>query len=302
MSIQHFKTLVAIAEQGGFGAAAKAIFLSQSAVSLQMKSLEAKLQVKLFDRSKRPPTLNQTARELIPKARDLIKAYDSLIESVAGESPISGDLKIGTIPSTMPSLVPRTINALRKINPSLRILVSPEHTPLLMTQVDRGQIDAAVISESPYIGQHMEFKVLAEEPMVMLAPFDCKLDDPRKVLKKYPFIRFSRTLWSGQLIDNWLREEKISVNEIMEMGNHEMIVAMVYHNIGVSIVPSPCIPAPGQLALTRIPLVPPPPPRILGILSRRDNPNYHLINVFFEQLLLVVETEQYSNRVATQEL
>ncbi len=291
MSIQHLKTLVAIVEQGGFGAAAETVFLSQSAVSLQMKSLEEKFRVKLFDRTKRPPILNQIGRALVPKAREIIAAYDGLIESVAGQDLLSGELSIGAIPSTMSGLIPNVINALIDIYSSLHIVVSPDDSPHLMTQVDRCQLDAAVISEPPYLGQHLEFKPFAEEPLIVLAPLDCALENPRDILRSYPFIRFTRTLWAGQWIDNWLRQENIPVKELMELGNHEMISAMVHHNLGVSIVPSPCIPPPNPVPLKRISLSPTAPPRILGVLVRRDNPNFRLTNVFFEQVVRVLKIQ-----------
>jgi len=61
MSLQSLRTLVAIADSGSFASAARALNLSPSAVSTQIKSLEAELKTELFDRSKRPPALNDSA-------------------------------------------------------------------------------------------------------------------------------------------------------------------------------------------------------------------------------------------------
>jgi len=295
VSLRRLKTLVVVADLGGFRAAADSIYLSQAAVSLQMKSLEDELQVKLFDRTKRPPILNSIGRAMVPKAREIIDAYDQLIQSVTGDDVLSGELSIGAMPTTMTGVVPLAITALRAIYPHLHIHVFPDHSPNLMPQVDRNQLDAAVTSQPRYLAEHMEFRPFAEEPLIVLAPLDCPLDDPRKILRTYPFIRFTRSLWAGQWIDEWLRQEKISVMQSMELENLEMISAMVFRNLGVSIVPHRCIPSPNPLPLKRLPLGPSAPPRVLGLMARKDNPRSSLIEVFHGQLKHAVENQDQAD-------
>ena len=285
MSIRRLKSLIAVAESGGFGAAAKKIFLSQAAVSLQMKALEEELHLKLFDRTKRPPVLNHVGYAMVSKAREIIEAYESLKGEPAGENIISGELAIGAIPSTMSGLMPGALKALRDFYPDLHILISPNQSPDLMELVERKQLDAVVISEPGSLRQPLEFKPVVQEPYILLAPLDCESDDPREILATYPFIRFSRSLWAGRWVENWLREKKISVNELMELGNHEMISSMVYHNLGVSIVPDHCVAPPNPLPLKRILLDPTASPRIIGVLVRSDNPKAPLIDVFYEQIV-----------------
>ena len=69
MDIHHLKTLIAIAEHRSFAAAAEAIGLTQSAVSLHIKSLENLLKIQLFDRSTRPALINANGKALVEKAR-----------------------------------------------------------------------------------------------------------------------------------------------------------------------------------------------------------------------------------------
>ncbi len=65
MDLRHLKTSIAIAEHGSFAAAADAVGLTQSAVSLHVKALEETLHTKLFDRTTRPPRLNDGGRALV---------------------------------------------------------------------------------------------------------------------------------------------------------------------------------------------------------------------------------------------
>ena len=67
MSIRDLRTFLAIAESGSFTAAAHSVHRTQSAITVQMKTLEEKLEIRLFDRSKRPPVLTASGRAFVSK-------------------------------------------------------------------------------------------------------------------------------------------------------------------------------------------------------------------------------------------
>jgi len=292
MSIRRLRTLVAVAERGSFGDAAEAVSLSQAAVSLQMKSLEEDLQVTLFDRTKRPPVLNATGHALIPRAREALRAYDDLLRSVASETELSGELVMGAMPWTMTGTVPVVVSKLRNIYPHLRVHVVPAHAVQMLPQLERGQLDTGIVTQPPYVPDHLEYRPFADEPLMLLAPKDSPSLPARELLERYPFIRFDRNQWVGQLIDDWLRKEGIQVNELMELDTIESVSNMVYFNLGVTLVPQPCIPPPNPLPLRRVPLGPDAPNRVLGLLTRRDSPKSRLVDVLYEQLVSIVEAER----------
>ena len=74
------------------------------------------------------------------------------------------------------------------------------------------------------------------------------------MLQSYPFIRFSRDAVVGTLIEKWLQDSGITVRDTMELGGLEAIYGMVLANLGVSIVPEPCMKLASQPPLRRIPL------------------------------------------------
>ena len=125
----------------------------------------------------------------------------------------------------------------------------------------------------------------------VVAPMDCPWDTPDELLANYPFIRFDRKQWVGQLIDDWLRREGVLVNDLMELDTIESVSNMVYHNLGVTIVPKQCIASPNPIPLKCVPLGPSAPSRILGLLVRRDSPKAQLTDVLFDQLVILVEAE-----------
>ncbi|MGL6157267.1 MAG: LysR family transcriptional regulator, partial [Ralstonia mannitolilytica] len=76
-TIRFLRTFVAVARHGSFAAAAERVALTQAAVSLQMRALEAELRRDLFDRSGRTVTLNARGRALLPQAEHLLALYDA---------------------------------------------------------------------------------------------------------------------------------------------------------------------------------------------------------------------------------
>ena len=82
MEFRQLEYLVAVADHGGFSPAARACFVSQSAVSHQIATLERELGVELFDRSNRTVRLTEAGSVLLPRARDLLRGRDDAVEAV----------------------------------------------------------------------------------------------------------------------------------------------------------------------------------------------------------------------------
>lgn len=289
MGVRRFKTLLAIAELGTFAEAAASVHLTPAAVSQQMKSLEEELGVSLFDRTKRPPELNPAGYALVPKARALVRAYEELAPSLLGEVNTVEHLTIGAVPTTMTGLMPQAMKTLRESHDKLHIHVYPALSEELYAQVDRGFLDAAIISEPSSVYDHLSWQPFASEPLIVLASLNTQYDDPTRLLETYPFIRFSRRAWVGKTIDNWLRKRNLKIQEAMELDTLESIWAMVYSDLGVSILPKNCIETPRELPLKQIELDGSIPPRVLGVLSRRDTDKTKLVNILWENLVQIVE-------------
>jgi len=193
------------------------------------------------------------------------------------------------VPTTMTGLIPRAVKSLRDTYSGLHIRIMPGLSAELYSMVDRGFLDAAVLSEPIHIYDHLRWLPIVDEPLIVLAPEDAPSDDPKELLESYPFIRFNSRAWVGQLIDKWLKSQQLNISEGMELDTLESISAMVFHGLGVSIVPRRCVPSPRPLSLKRIPIDPPASPRRLGILSRHDNAKFKLIDIVYHELVCVVE-------------
>ena len=285
MSISLLKTLIAISERGSFSAAADEICISQAAVGQQMKRLEENLNVTLFDRSQRTLTLNQLGKALVPKARDIVHAYETMLDDLVGGAAHFGQLTLGAVPSTTSIMVPMAIKRLVAAHPNLHVHVVTGLSDDLTDQLERGALDVAILSLKDKPSANMNWQPLAEEEMVLLASPQLSGDDPLQLLREQPYIRHTRRGAVGVLAEAWLSENNIPVRGTMELESLDSVVNMVSHNLGVSLVPNICVPGAAFAAMRAIPLGGKSISRKLGILTRADCPKFLLVDQLLKELL-----------------
>jgi DNA-binding transcriptional LysR family regulator len=277
MSIRMLRTLIAVEEHETFTAAAAAVHVTHAAVSQQMRALEAQWRVALFDRSKRTPELTPLGRAITRRAREVVRAYDAIVPSVLGDESLQGELSLGAVPTTLTALAPLAISRMRLKSPALRVLVRPGLTLPLLSQVERGAIDAAIITRPEALPRHIAWREIAAEPLRLLAAPEAPGKDPFALLATRPFIRFNREAVVGRMIDAWLQLRDIEVTETMELDGLDAISSMVLADLGVSIAPEPCVRGGAEPPLKRLPLGPDAPLRRLGLAWRDDTPRVRMI-------------------------
>ncbi len=289
MSIRMLKTLIAVAENGTFSAAADEIYVTHAAVSQQMKALEEEWNIGIFDRTKRTPELTPVGRALVAKAREVVNAYDNIVPSIVGDDGLSGNLVLGAVPTTLTGLVPFAISMLKRDYPDLHVFVVPGLTTDLALQVERGTVDAAIVTEPNVLQAVQSWREIAVEPMELLASLETDSDDPIYLLENNPFIRFTRDAVVGGKIENWLRAKQIKVTDSMELVSLESISSMVLCNLGVSIVPKRCVAAANPLPLKRISLGENGCSRTIGLLYRHDTVKVRVLDAVYGKLARAVE-------------
>ena len=109
---RQLRYFVALARYRHFGRAAEACAVSQPALSVQIKDLEADLGAPLVERTSRAVYLTSTGETFAERARDILRAVDDLGDLArAGDGPFRGRLRLGVIPTIAPYLLPETLRA-----------------------------------------------------------------------------------------------------------------------------------------------------------------------------------------------
>jgi len=292
MTISLFKTLIAISEAGNFKGAADKVYVTHAAVGQQMKRLEALFDVALFDRSEKTPQLNQLGKALVPQAQAVVMSYETILDDLTGDPRMIGDLSLGAIPSTIRGLIPKSVKKLVETFPDLHIRVVPDLSPNLLEQVERGSLDAAVLTEPKRIPSHLNWMPFYEEELMLLTSPEVTETDPLLILASMPYIRHTRQSAVGQLAEEWLSANKVIVRDTMEMESLENLSSMVAHNLGVTVGPNICVPDPIFEGLRKIPLGPTAVSRTLGVMTHADCSKIKLVQRLFEQIVLTLEEHE----------
>ncbi|NAZ36887.1 LysR substrate-binding domain-containing protein [Rubellimicrobium sp. CFH 75288] len=166
VTLRHLRYLVALAETGGFGAAARAVHVTQPALSQQIAELERLLGVRLVDRLPRGSRLTRAGEAVLRRARGVLAGIADL-EALAREADgLSGRILLGMIPTVAPYLLPDLLERLAAHPIELRLREA--QTADLLQAVEAGALDAAVVA-SPVRGP-LAALPLGEDRFVLAAP------------------------------------------------------------------------------------------------------------------------------------
>lgn len=289
MDVKTLYTLVTIADRGSFAEASKVLGISLSAVSMQMRSLEEELDIKLFDRSRRPPVLTENGLYLTGRARELIDHWESLSESLKREA-TGAILKLGAVHTAVSGIVPPALRLLQNQGHGVEIRLTTGLTHELEVAVLRGELDAAIVSEPEVERRELEFNIIVEEPLVVIAHTSVTGDNDQELLQNNPYVRFNRLAHVGRMVQHEFDRRDITVASVMEIDSLEGAIAMVANGLGVSVVPDRGISQEFPRSIRKIPFGNPPIIRRLGLLMARGNPR-----IQFSHLLLQALKETVTN-------
>ncbi|WP_322048952.1 LysR family transcriptional regulator [Paraburkholderia sp. J67] len=235
--IRELKTLLAVAREGTFAAAAKRIGLTQAAVSAQMQRLEAELGFALFEREGRHARLSARGQQLLVQAQEVIRLYGNL-STVAVDPAATVRLNIGAIASVQRALLPDALAAFHRQCPGAHTRVIPGLSMELVNLVDAGELDLAAIIRPPFALQSdLRWTAIASEPFRLIVPRAVENRDWMTLLTQHPFIRYDRASFGGRQVDRFLRRMQLVVQEVCELDELEAIVKLVGNGVGVALVP-----------------------------------------------------------------
>jgi LysR family transcriptional regulator, hydrogen peroxide-inducible genes activator len=169
-TVRHLRHLTALYDYGHFGRAAEACHVTQSTLSASIKELESVLQVALVDHSKRSVVLTSVGVETVERARKIVKDVEDLVSfTIASREPLSGTVRMGTIPTVGPFLLPRVLPGLRETYSSLKLYLVEDLTDRLVASLHRGELDVVLLA-LPHECGAVETVILFKDPFVVGLP------------------------------------------------------------------------------------------------------------------------------------
>jgi len=273
--VETLKTFCDLVESGSFTKAAELGFVSQSAVSQQIKALEARFGCRLLERgSRRGVVLTDAGRQLYAECRDFLGRFRTLEERLRHPSAeMSGVVKLATVYSIGLHELPPYVTRFMKAHPRVKVHVEYSRTDRICDACIDDSIEFGIVA-IPVRRSQVSVLPWHEEKLVLVCPPGHRLARRRRVsltaLAGEPFIAFEPDIPTRRTIDRILRSHRVAVRTLMEFDNVETIKRSVEVGSGVSILPETTLVsevASGQLAA--IDFTGGPFTRQVGVVHRR---------------------------------
>ena len=275
-SLKQLQYLVTLSEQLNFTRAAESCFVTQSTLSAGLKELEAVLGTALVERDRQSVLMTATGQAVADRARSILAATQDLVALAAeATAPMCGRLRLGVIPTIAPFLLPLALPRLRQHYPDLRLALREDLTAKLLTRLEDGQLDFALIA-LPYDTGKLRVQTLFEDALWLVG----RKDDPQTRAKTFsPSPALSDRLL---LLEegHCLREHTLyacgpsprMATEAVEATSLLTLVQMVESGLGLGLVPEMAVHSglTASPALVARPLRKPSPRRTIALVARRS--------------------------------
>ena len=290
LKLKDLRYLAALAETRHFGQAAAACFVSQPTLSAQLRKLEQYLGVQLVERQPRRVLLTEAGAAVAARARQIIATGDEIVRLARDwRDPLAGTLRVATLPTIGPYLLPQLMPRLRKALPRLELLLFEYQTAPLLERLRAGELDLGIIAlPAPESG--FESLALYDEPFLLAVPEQHRLAARRQVQLGDLADEALLLLEDGHC----LRDQALAVcarsrvheKQDFRATSLETLRQMVAAGAGVTLLPAlACRGAYSAAAGMRVlNLVKPVPTRHIGAVWRPSSTRTLAIAAFCEQL------------------
>jgi DNA-binding transcriptional LysR family regulator len=245
VEIRHLRHFVAVAEAGSYTAAASEVHLTQSALSVSIRSLERELGVPVFVRTTHRVRLSEAGAELLPRAKDIIRAMSDTVDGVRGaDGVIRGTLRVGIMHSL--SLIDGA-NIFREFHRRYpEVVIQPranaQGAAALIDQVRTDDLDVAFVWLDADPGQGLRSETLARDSFVLVEPeneFGSTSDDEAQLadLADEMFVELPAGWVTRTAIDRAFALAGVHRRVVAEVADVALCIDLVRAGLGVIILP-----------------------------------------------------------------
>ncbi len=243
LNLSHLQTFVTVAAEGSMTAAADKLFLTQPAVSQQMKNMEDDLGVELIVRGSKQIKMTAQGEILYEHAKKILslaQLAEVSIKSIGAQ--LRGEIRIGTLNTIGLHLMSPVVSRLLKFNPDFKIKVDYAKGDALIQAYKKGELDVIILPEieSNYKATLPDSKsqILFQEEMWLVGsgkdefyPMNVSIQE----IKKIPYVHFSNEFPE---FDLKLTQAMGSVQSVFESANVGTLKRVIEYGLGIGFLPS----------------------------------------------------------------
>jgi DNA-binding transcriptional LysR family regulator len=296
MELSDLRLFCNLIETGSFSRAAERTFVSQSAVSQRLRSMEREFGQILLDRGKGkgPVTPTEAGKILYEGAKPLLSQADELEVSLRGLSEeIAGPVRVATVYSVGLHALPPRLKPFLAAHPRVNVHLEYSQTAKVYQDVLSGTVDVGIVAvPAPRSG--IEIVPFSNETMALICacahPFAQQSEIALRELEGQPFIAFDDDIPTRGLIDAKLRAAGVKVRIVMAYDNIETLKNLVEIGSGISLVPEDTVRREAQEGqLAAVPLAPQDVfQRPAGLLVKSSKARRMAVRAFVEAMRLPV--------------
>jgi LysR family hydrogen peroxide-inducible transcriptional activator len=180
-TLKQLQYLVALKEQGHFGKAADACFVTQSTLSAGIRELESLIGITLVERTRRVVRFTALGDRIVDKAHRVLREAEELAAiAQASGKPLCGELRMSVIPTIAPFLLPQLLPRLRAEKPELKLYLREETSHAAVESLRHGHVDCVLLA-LPYATGEVDSEFLFSDALFVAFPKDDPRDPPATI-------------------------------------------------------------------------------------------------------------------------
>ncbi|NUK00436.1 LysR family transcriptional regulator [Streptomyces lunaelactis] len=244
MDLRQMEVVIAVAEEGGFTAAAQRLHVVQSAVSSTVRALERELGTRLFDRTTHRVALTPAGEAFVPAARAALRAAEearSAVDAVQGQ--LRGTVTVGTMQGLWAGLH-HALAALRAEHPAVVVRLRQAAVADIRQALRDGTVDLAVVALDRQQQRGLVTRLLSREEMVLVTSPRRDVTGTggdRKValdeVAGLPLVDFAPGWAIRHAVDRAFRAALVERDTTFEVNDIVAAAELVRHDLGVCIMP-----------------------------------------------------------------
>lgn len=234
------ETFVLAVQQGSLSEAARRLFVSQPAVSVRLRRLEAAVGEPLLHRSRKGVRPTAAGAHLFERARPLLESWRELGKELGSGAPLRGRLNLGCTDLVAVHHLPSVLRKVRRRHPELDVTVQVDGTAPLLAMLDSAEIELALatlpVPEDRYLSA-----AIFRDPLVVVCPPDHRLAGRKSVspaaVASDSWILHKTSSLSRGLVDGFFSSLGMRLRIEMEISSPEAIRELVHAGLGLSVLP-----------------------------------------------------------------
>ncbi len=278
LDVRRLAILREVAQQGSFSAAANELYLSQSAVSQQIATLEKEVGMKLLDRTREGPKLTDAGRVLVSHADAAIARLEEAERELAAIAGLEGgELRLASFPSASATLLTEAVSLFHRRHPNVRLSVADAEPVESLPRLRSGEIDLALSFDYPSVpaaeDRDLDRTLVLTESMYLALPDDHELAGKRTVklteLAEVEWLCGSRPSTCGEVVVRACRDAGFEPRVGFESDDYNVMQGFISAGLGVTLLPDLALPTLRSDLVVRA-TDPPAPKRRVWALTRAE--------------------------------